>query len=79
MSTTAELDLDDVAATYASWLGELLEEPVSPDEEFLDAGGNSMIAIHLNTRMKEQYGVEIDLRSLFTHSIRDAIGVVFNR
>ena len=77
MPTTTELDLDDVAATYASWLSEILEEPVSPEEEFLDAGGNSMIAITLNTRMKEAFGVEIALRALFTHPIRDAIKTAF--
>lgn len=77
MPTTTEPDLDDVAATYASWLSDILEEPVSPDADFLDAGGNSMIAITLNTRMKEAFGVEIDLRTLFTRPMRDAIDTVF--
>lgn len=38
---------------YISWLSEILEQSVSPDDNFLDIGGHSMIAISLNERIKK--------------------------
>ena len=73
---TVETNRNDerIAADYASWLSEVVEEPVAPEENFLDVGGNSMIAVRLNERLKAEHGLEIDLRSLFNLSIKGAVG-----
>lgn len=78
MTKVTEFDFDQAATTYASWLGDILEEPVSADEEFLDVGGNSMIAITLNGKLKDAFDIELDMRSLFTNTIRDAIKKAVN-
>ena len=59
--------------TYVEWLSEIIQEPVDPADNFLDSGGNSMIAITLNKRLKASHGVDVSLGDLFTLSIEQAI------
>ncbi|MEM9523600.1 MAG: acyl carrier protein [Pseudomonadota bacterium] len=66
-------DVTRITHDYVAWLSGILEETVSEDENFLDVGGNSMIAITLNGKLKKAHGFEIDLHTLFTMSVEDAI------
>ncbi|MEX2972758.1 phosphopantetheine-binding protein [Streptomyces sp. C184] len=55
------------------WVTELLEEPQARAEDnFLDLGGHSMLALQLSQRAKERFGVEYDIKILFEGSIAEA-------
>ncbi|QNP67439.1 acyl carrier protein [Streptomyces genisteinicus] len=56
----------------AEWVGEFLETEVSLDENFLDLGGHSLIAMNLNTRLQQRFGHELDVKTLFELPLGDA-------
>lgn len=68
----------DITADYTAWIEEALESPVAQDENFLDVGGNSMIALELNKRLRKKYDVEVSIEKLFNKSIADAINHSLN-
>ncbi|WP_434560951.1 acyl carrier protein [Pseudomonas sp. Z5-35] len=69
----------DIAADYTAWIEEALESPVAQDENFLDVGGNSMIALELNKRLRKKYNIEVSIEKLFNKSIADAINHSLNQ
>ena len=46
---------------------EVLVKQVTREENFFDAGGHSLLASKVMTRLREAFRVEIELRSLFEH------------
>ncbi|KRP59506.1 MULTISPECIES: acyl carrier protein [Pseudomonas] len=69
----------DITADYTAWIEEALENPVAQDENFLDVGGNSMIALELNKRLRKKYDIEVSIEKLFNKSIADAINHSLNQ
>jgi aryl carrier-like protein len=63
-----------VQVDVLSWLRDALEDQtVSADDNFLDIGGHSMMAIELNAWLSEKHGITVGLASLFRESIGTAI------
>jgi aryl carrier-like protein len=63
-----------------TWVGELLEESdLSAQDNFLDLGGHSVLALELGERVKENLGVELDMQILFERSIGEAIADAVTR
>lgn len=61
-----------IETAVVEWVHELLEDPgVLPSENFLVAGGHSMLAVELNQRAVERFGVELDLQLLFEETLED--------
>ncbi len=57
---------DDIERTIAGYWSELLGiERVSIDDHFFDLGGHSLIAIRLFSRLRQAYGVDLGLATLF--------------
>jgi aryl carrier-like protein len=57
-----------------AWVVELLDESdVSLEDNFLDLGGHSMLALRLNERIADRYGAGLSLRLLFERSLGDAV------
>ncbi len=63
-----------------AWVGEVLEESgVSAEDNFLDLGGHSVLALELSGRVKERFGVDLDIQILFENSIGEAFADAMNR
>ncbi|MEI7346800.1 acyl carrier protein [Dickeya chrysanthemi] len=58
-------------AQYLLWLEDILEQPVEPDDNFLDAGGHSMIAISLNEKVKKEFGLTLSMERLYNTTLRN--------
>lgn len=62
---------DNLAVT---WVGEVLEESdLSAQDNFLDLGGHSVLALELSERVKKNLGVDLDMQILFERSIGEAL------
>lgn len=77
----ARTDNDDIEQKLSALCAPILEVPdVGINEDFFDLGGNSVAAIRLINRVREQFGVELPIAMLFSAptvgelatSIRDA-------
>jgi acyl carrier protein len=63
-----------IEASTLAWLGSALDDDsVSTEDNFLELGGHSLMAIELNIWMKETYGCELDVRLLFEDTLGKAI------
>lgn len=63
----------EVQRLTLEWVAELLEEPgVTPEDNFLDLGGHSMLALELGERAKERFGADYDLQCLFQDDLAAA-------
>ncbi|OIK24552.1 phosphopantetheine-binding protein [Streptomyces malaysiense] len=58
-----------VERSVVDWAAEILEEPATAADNFLDLGGHSLLAIELNQRVSDAFGVELDLQILFEKSL----------
>jgi phosphopantetheine binding protein len=57
------------------WLRDRLEDPaIGPEDNFLEVGGHSLMAIQLNTWLATDHGRVVDPAALFEGSLRDAVG-----
>ncbi|WP_318205652.1 phosphopantetheine-binding protein [Streptomyces sp. SCL15-4] len=64
---------EEVQQLTLEWVAELLEDPqAGPDDNFLDLGGHSMLALQLSQRAKDRFGAEYDIKVLFEGSIAEA-------
>jgi aryl carrier-like protein len=63
-----------------SWLRrELSDDGIHAQDNFLDVGGHSMMAIELNTWLLERHGIETDLVELFQQPIGWAVAAAAGR
>jgi aryl carrier-like protein len=63
-----------------SWLRrELSDDSIHAQDNFLDVGGHSMMAIELNTWLLERHGIETDLVELFQQPIGWAVAAAAGR
>jgi aryl carrier-like protein len=63
-----------------AWVGELLEESdLSAQDNFLDLGGHSVLALELSERVKKTLGVDLDMQILFERSIGEALADAVTR
>lgn len=69
----ADTDTDIEPATLAWIRAELEDDEITLEDNFLELGGHSMMAIELNSWVKERYGVQIDVRQLFEDTLGKAI------
>ncbi|MET8630379.1 phosphopantetheine-binding protein [Kitasatospora sp. NPDC004669] len=79
MTETAYIDpeVTEAQELVLRWAAEILEEPVTAEDNFLDLGGHSVLALELGNRIKEHFGVELDIEVLFERSVGEvAAGVV---
>jgi acyl carrier protein len=68
---TAESDrhLENVQATVLAIWSDAIERPiVDANAEFFDSGGDSLAATLMLTSVKETFGIEVTLATLFDHS-----------
>jgi acyl carrier protein len=57
---------DPVEAALVALFEELLEAgPVNPDDNFLELGGNSLLAIQLMVRVREMFDVKVRVAEFF--------------
>ncbi|MEU1805963.1 acyl carrier protein [Streptomyces sp. NPDC019937] len=64
---------EEVQQLTLEWVAELLEEPQArPEDNFLDLGGHSMLALQLSQRAKKHFGAEYDIKVLFEGSVAEA-------
>jgi len=70
---------EEVEQLVLTWSTELLEEKVSGDDNFLDLGGHSALALDLISRIKERFEVDLDLQLLFEHSLSEVAADVAHR
>jgi hypothetical protein len=79
-STEAAENRADLENVILAWVTELLEEPsVSLDDNFLDLGGHSMLAVTLDERIRARFGVNVDMRVLFGARIRETVADLADR
>jgi hypothetical protein len=70
VSTTADVVVKEVVA----WLGRALDDSdITGNDNFLEVGGHSMMAIELNTWLAARFSASVDLADLFRGSIQDAV------
>ncbi|MEV6669118.1 phosphopantetheine-binding protein [Streptomyces sp. NPDC051162] len=70
----------EAESTVVTWIVDLLEEPeAGAQDNFLDLGGHSMLALQLNERVKERFGAELDIQVLFESSIGEAVAELLSR
>lgn len=63
----------DVEAMTLAWVSEILDEPdVHPDDNFIDLGGHSILAVRLSRRAREHLGCDFDLMLLFEKDLGTA-------
>lgn len=49
------------------WKGLLDKEEINGEDNFFKLGGHSLLAMNLLAQMKDEFGVEMDIRELFAH------------
>ena len=55
-----------IEGTLAGWFQELLGvEQAKPDDDFFALGGHSLVGIRLFAKIKNKYGVDLELATLF--------------
>lgn len=57
---------------YISWMEFLLERPVTEWDNFLDIGGHSMMAISLNERIRNKFGLTLSMERLYNTTLTEA-------
>ncbi|CZW22702.1 hypothetical protein FGL54_19680 [Enterobacter cloacae] len=74
------VDLDDVnkeqvkvlaLQQYIVWLQDVLEKSVSAEDNFLDIGGHSMIAIALNERVRNEFNLTLSMERLYNSTLSE--------
>lgn len=66
-----------LGALFAGVLG--LEKPAGPSGDFFTLGGDSLLAIHLMLRVKEEFGRDPGLAALFEHPTVGALASLIDR
>ncbi|WP_030433860.1 phosphopantetheine-binding protein [Allokutzneria albata] len=64
----------EVESEFVSWIRHEVDDPeVTASDNFLKAGGNSMISMRLRARLLAEHNIAVDPATLFRESIRDAL------
>ncbi len=62
------------------WVSELLEEPdVTPEDNFIDLGGHSILAVRLTRKAMDLFGADYDLMILFEKDLGAAAADLASR
>ncbi|MCG7601501.1 acyl carrier protein [Halomonas sp. McH1-25] len=68
------MNKQEYEAIFLSWVREALDDgDISGDDNFLDVGGNSLLAVELLDRYEKKYGKKISMLSLLQQSINNAV------
>ncbi len=68
------MNKQEYEAIFLSWVREALDDgDISGDDNFLDVGGNSLLAVELIDRYEKKYGKKISMLSLLQKSINNAV------
>ena len=68
------MNKQEYEAIFLSWVREALDDgDISGDDNFLDVGGNSLLAVELIDRYEKKYGKKISMLSLLQQSINNAV------
>jgi amino acid adenylation domain-containing protein len=59
---------DPAVARLGEYIGALLDRPLGADENFFDAGLNSMAVLRLHSRLVREFGPRLVITDLFTHT-----------
>lgn len=62
--TSRNTILPEVIKTWETTLGLKIK---SPDDNFMDLGGDSLLATMIATQIQEKFDIELDLAKLFTN------------
>lgn len=63
----------EIHGQVLEWIRESLEDPgIELADNFLDVGGHSLAAAHVNKQLEQRFGVRIPLRSLFESTVAEA-------
>ncbi|WP_338804345.1 phosphopantetheine-binding protein [Xenorhabdus griffiniae] len=54
---------------YLSLLGSMLEKTVKSNDDFIDVGGHSMIAVLLNEKIKNEFNLILSMEKLFNATL----------
>lgn len=75
-----EREAAEIQRRTLEWVAELLEEPeVHAEDNFLDLGGHSMLALQLGEHAKAAFGADYDLKTLFEGSLASAAAELASR
>lgn len=59
---------------FVEWVREILDDQtINGDDNFLDIGGNSLLAIELLARYEREYEIKISMLNLLQSSINEAL------
>lgn len=68
-SVGSKLDVCDIEGQVIRYWSEVLDiDVVSPDDEFVSLGGNSVQAMQIISRLRSRLGINIPVRLLFDES-----------
>lgn len=72
-----ETPATDAERTVAAIWAEVLGKPVGRNQNFFDAGGNSLLLVRLHDRLQQVFGRRIDVIDLFRHSTQATMAGLF--
>lgn len=56
------------------WTAVLGRDDIESDSDFFDLGGDSLTGVELMSKVRTEFGVELDIFALFDHSTLHALG-----
>jgi acyl carrier protein len=82
--STNELTKDalgtEITDALTAWLRNALDDPeITPEDNFLDVGGNSRISMKARHELQVQFGASLDPVDLFRLSIAQAVEKAISR
>ncbi|PHM72172.1 acyl carrier protein [Xenorhabdus sp. KJ12.1] len=63
----------DALCRYIMLLESMIKTTISIDENFLDVGGHSMIAIILNEKIKNEFNLIISMEKLYNSTLNETL------
>ncbi len=67
---------DELAAVLAIWKDLLAAEAIAPTDNFFELGGHSLMGTMVATRIRDRFGVELTLRTLFESPTPQALAEI---
>jgi amino acid adenylation domain-containing protein len=69
----------NTAKLFKIWKSLIGSDEIGLDEDFLDLGGNSLLALQIITRIKEVFGISIPLNTFLDNSTITKLGAIINK